>query len=366
MFADQFQDLCAPLEGSNYGFSHNTTQQLIEVPEEFKGGFVMITSQTADLFVNFGSANVSVASAGVATVVSNKPSPHWQTGGLVPAGATRSFPVPKFCTHFAYVSSVAGGVFVMERGSGTPQFGFEPTYDDQEIPTPFCWLDAARYDLFEFGTQVKTWRDKISNFAFTQSTGANQPTLTRATGIGSGIVRPAVAFDASNDALACTDPALIAALDGTDSFSVSIYFRRTAATALHTLLSVGRDASADGRWDITADASDRAVMTRVDTASASTNSLHASSLSAGGYLQTWTFDGSTPLYWKNRVSSALTGTAAGDVGTASRVTVGGRGYNSTVDQWAAMQLCDLVIWNRKLDVNQVAAWHAFMARRAGI
>jgi hypothetical protein len=84
------------------------------------------------------------------------------------------------------------------------------------------------------------------------------------------------------------------------------------------------------------------------------------------YLFTITFDGTTPLYWKDRTSATLTGTAAGDVGTTTKVAVGCRAYNTnTFDQYATAEVAEVLVFNRALSGEKLDYVHAWMKRRYG-
>ena len=77
------------------------------------------------------------------------------------------------------------------------------------------------------------------------------------------------------------------------------------------LFSTGTTATSNGRWDLAVDASDDPLITRVTSGGASTTSTYAATIN-GFYLFTLTFDGTTPVFYENRTSQSLTGTAAGD------------------------------------------------------
>jgi hypothetical protein len=82
-------------------------------------------------------------------------------------------------------------------------------------------------------------------------------------------------------------------------------------------------------------------------------------------LLTYTYDGAggNALY-VNRTSQSLTGSATGDLGTLSTVTVGARGYNtSTVNQFLTGEVYEVLAWNRVLSSTELAELHAWADRR---
>jgi hypothetical protein len=172
---------------------------------------------------------------------------------------------------------------------------------------------------------------------------------------------------ASSEKLVCTDATQAALLGGTNAFTLMIAARRDAAGANHTLFSVGTTGSNNGRWDFSINSTDDAIMTRVTSGGSSSTSTNTTNIASGDVnIYTWTFDGSTPLYWQVRTSTALTGTAAGDVGTTTKVTIGARGYNtSTFDQYASAQIMDVIVFSEALTGDRLDRLHAWAKRRFG-
>ena len=144
--------------------------------------------------------------------------------------------------------------------------------------------------------------------------------------------------------------------------------RRGAIGAIHTLFSVGTTASANGRWDLTIDGSQNITLTRVTSGGASTNSITAGGLgTAAIHLITLVFDGTTPTIYVDRASAALTGTAAGNIGTASYVAVGCRASNtSTYDQFATAEIPEVMAWDTAFSSGQLVTLHAWAKRRYGV
>jgi hypothetical protein len=239
---------------------------------------------------------------------------------------------------------------------------------EKTLPPPLLWLDAGRRSSLD-STTVGAWRSRkpTSGMQFTE--GTNKPALLDAIATGAAVYRPAVGFTAaSSHKLISTDSTLAAALGGTNPFTLFIAARRTATGAAHTLFSVGTAGSNNGRWDVTLDASDDFVVTRVTSGGASTTSTYATTLSAGFYLFTLTFDGATPLYYQDRTSQALSGTAAGDVGTTTKVAIGCRAYNtSTADQFAAAEISEVLVFGEAFSATgeKLAAVHSWLKRRYG-
>lgn len=365
MLQDLFEDVSPPVQGAIFTFTHSATAQRYETPPAWRGAYVTFISDTSALYLAFGDGGVKVGATEVAAVSGETLAPNWASGIVVPAGAAVSFPVSAICTHFSAVSSGGTGSWSAFRSSGSPTFG-EPMPANDGVPNPSLWLDAGDFPSFTISAGVAAWRSKVGGFSFEETT--NKPALLDAAAAGAGLIRAAVGFTpASSHKLVCTDAACAALFDGVDPFTLTIAVRRTAAAALHSLFSVSTNGSANGRWDFTLNAADDPVLTRVTAAGASSNSSVADTLSAGAYLFTWVFDGTAPTYYKNRVAAALTGTATGDVGTASKVTIGARCVNtSTFDQFAAAEISGIVAWNRALSADQLSNVHAWLKRRYGI
>jgi len=78
-----------------------------------------------------------------------------------------------------------------------------------------AWWDAdssywGANGSITIATGVSSWKDNVAGYNAAQATGSSQPTFF-ATSFASG---PGVSFDGTDDALACTDAALLAALPG--------------------------------------------------------------------------------------------------------------------------------------------------------
>lgn len=361
MYSDLFEDLSPPVHGEIYTFAHTTTAFRRECPPDWIGNIVTISNVgTTELHIAFGDSGVMIGTGEYAVATGETLTPNMASGYIIGAGNSRDIPVGKNCTHFAADSAAASGDWVAHRSSGSPVM--EEPLNVAALGRPLVWLDAARRKSFD-STTVGTWNGRV-NGQFIEAT--NKPALLSAAAVAADLYRPAVSFTAgSSHKLVCSDATISAALGGTNPFTLAIAARRGAATALHTLFSVGTGASNNGRWDLTLDASDDIVLTRVTAAGASTTSVVTTTIASGEmHLFVITFDGTTPLLWLDRVSTALTGTAAGDVGTTTKVAVGCRAYNtSTFDQFATAQIPEVIVWNEAFSAGKLDILHAWLKRR---
>jgi hypothetical protein len=367
MLPNLFQDVCPPGAGMNYVRAHSETAARYRIPEAWLDEMVTIVSTGSTLSVAFGDGGVMVGDAEVAAVVDTDTLvPNMASGFKVPAGAMVSFPVDKEkFTHFAVDSDGATGYWCIARSSGKP-------ITDEPLPAiagaPALWIDAAEFKKLEVasGDVGKVFCKVNSGLWFEES--SNKPVLNNAAAAGADIMRPALGFTAGNsDKLVSTNAALLALLGGANAFTVYLAARRGATGAAHTLLSVGTTGSNNGRWDITLDASDDFVYTRVTSGGSSAASTYATSLTAAMRLYTLVFDGTTPTYYQDRTSQALAGgPATGNVGTLSKVSIGCRGHNtSTFDQFATAEIPDLLIFPGAHTAEQLAAMHNWLKRRHG-
>lgn len=362
MLPHLFTDLSPPAHGEIYTFAHTTTAFRRECPPDWIGAIVTINNYgTTELHIAFGDGGVMVGTGEYAAAVGETLTPNMASGYVVAAGTSRDVPCPPNCTHFAADSLAASsGDWQAHRSSGTPVF--EEPLDVATLGQPLIWLDASKRALFD-STTVGAWTGRV-NGVFSES--SNKPSLLDASAVAADLYRPAVSFTAgSSHKLVCTDSTIAAALGGTNPFTLMIAARRGAAGANHTLFSVGTTGSNNGRWDFTLNSSDDPIVTRVTAAGASTTSAVATTIASGEmHIYVWTFDGTTPLYWQDRVSTALTGTAAGDVGTTTKVAVGCRAYNtSTFDQFATAQIPEVIVWSRAFSAGELANLHAWAKRR---
>lgn len=361
MLPDLFEDLSPPAHGEIYNFAHTATAFRREIPPDWVGNIVRINNAgTTELHIAFGDAGVMVGTGEYAVATGETLTPNMASGYIIAAGQTFDVPVAKNCTHFAADSTTTGGDWSAHRSSGTPVM--EEPLDRATLGQPLIWLDAARRRSFD-STTVGTWNGRV-NGTFTEST--NKPSLVDAATVLADLYRPAVSFTAgSSHKLVCTDATIAAALGGTNPFTLAIAARRGAAGANHTLFSVGTAGSNNGRWDFTLNSSDDPIITRVTAAGASTTSAVATTIASGEmHLYVFTFDGTTPLYWQDRVSTALTGTAAGDVGTTTKVAIGCRAYNtSTFDQFATAQIAEVLVWPEAFSPGKLDNLHAWLKRR---
>lgn len=361
MHPNLFKDLSPPVHGGVYTFAHTATAWRAECPPDWIDAVVKVTNQgTTDLYLAFGDGGVMVAAAAVATVTTETLTANWSSGDPIPPGVTVEFPIGPNCTHFAVDSAATGGNWTIRRSSGSPTF--EEPLDIATIGKPILWLDASVRSSVD-STTVGTWRGRF-NGSVTEASA--KPSLLDASAVGAGLVRPAVSFTAgSSHKLVGSDATIAAALGGTNSFTLMIAARRGAASANHTLFSVGTGGSNNGRWDFTLNSSDDPIITRVTSGGASTTSAVATTIASGEmHLYVVTFDGTTPLYYQDRVATALTGTAAGDVGTTTKFAVGCRAYNtSTFDQFATAQIAEVIAWDTCLVGEKLDKLHAWAKRR---
>lgn len=369
MLSTQYTDLAPPMPGHVYLVAHSTTAVRYRIPEDWKGKIVTISSTTDDLFILLGSANVMIESAEVAQLVSTPEvlSPNWGSGQLIPAGSSVPLFVPSdsTITHFAVDSSGATGKWCATVASGGPTFG-EPL--PATLGAPLIFQDAGHYRSLTVDSgavTVSAWRSRSSGYVFSA---ANKPDLLTAVGVGASMIRPAVEFvTGSSESLQCTDSTLAAALGGANPFTLYFNARRGATGAAHTIFSVGTTGSDNGRWDVTYDASDDIVITRVTSGGSSAASTYATTIN-GANTVLITFDGTTHLLWVNGTSQALAGgPATGNVGTTTKATVGARAYNtSTIGQYANAQISDLMVFPECFTGEKLTMFQDWIRRRAGL
>lgn len=363
MYSYLYQNVAPPVQGQIFKLTHSTTAARYETPPQWKGANVTIVSTDSGLDIAFGDGGVKIAAADRAVVLGETLSANWASGLTVPAGVAISVPVPQDATHFSCVSLGTSGTWTAFVSSGNPSAGEDMPLKE----APLLWLDFGKYSTLSLATaDIASVRCRAHGYEFTEA--SNRPALTDAATVGADLTRAAASFTAGNsDKLVCTDATLAASLGSSNAFTLVIAARRGAAGANHTLFSVGTAGSANGRWDFTLNSSDDPIMTRVDSAGASTTSAVAASIASGEMnLYTWTFDGTTPLYWQDRTATALTGTATGDVGTTTKVAVGCRAYNtSTADQFATAEIPEVLVWGRVLSTPELDAVHAWLKRRYG-
>lgn len=333
---------------------------------------VTFTSSGSDLYLAFGNANVKIESAEVSVAVSEVLAANWASGVVIPAGSSLSIPVPyernrPYVTHFAVDSSAATGSWSAYLSSGAAPQG--EALDTSTLGNPLLDLDAASKHIITLNSgaiTVANWKCRVTGAEFTEASAP--PDLLDPTATGSGVLRPAVSFVAgSSEKMTCTNSTLAALLGSSNAFTIMIAARRTATGAAHCLFSVGTAGSDNGRWDITLDASDDVVMTRVTAAGSSTASTYATTMSAGMYTILFTFDGSTPLLWLNGTSQSLSGTAAGSVGTTTRIGVGCRVKNtSTNENFASAEISEVLVFGEAFTGLKLTTLQAWMRRRFGV
>jgi len=333
---------------------------------------VLFSSLGSTLTIAFGDKNVKVAVDVASKTTGEYLAPLYSAGLEVGAGQAISFPVPKNCTHFSYVSSDTTGNWRAVKNSGSPMLS-------SPLPLaldPAVHFDAALGDTVRVtsgAVTVEEWKPRTVSSHMAGASfiaGANKPDLFDATQVSSDLTTPAISFVAgSSESLVCSNTTLAEALSGGNPFSVFLAVRRTAATADHTLLSVGTAGSDNGRWDITLDSSDDFVFTVVDTGGTSATYSVAATYGAAIGLYTLTFAGdAAPTFWKDRVLTSLTaGGTLGSTGTATKVTIGARSYNtSTIGQYASAQIAEIIIADRVWSAAEVGLLHERAAHRYAV
>lgn len=366
---DQYYDLAPPMPGSNYLVAHSLTAARLKIPDHWRGRIVTFTSSGADLYLTLGSANVAIESAEVSVVVSEELAANWASAPIVPSGASLPVPIPldPRVTHIAVDSSVASGQWSAHVSSGAPIIGGEPLPKILDL-APLLWLDAGMRDLMALdagAVTVNSLKCRQNGYAFTE--GTTKPDLITAAAAGAGLIRPAVEFiTGSSEKLANANAALAAALGGANPHSIYFNARRGATGAAHTVFSVGTGGTDNGRWDITYDASDDIVITRVTSGGASASSTYATTINGANSILI-IFDGSAySLYVDGTVQTLAGGPATGNVGTTTKVTLGARAYNTaTIGQYANMQLSELLILPEAVSGEKLAALQGWIRRRSG-
>lgn len=368
MNKETYQDVAPPRQGQVYGLAHSATAARYETPKQWLNQMVTFSSVTSDLHVLFGGPRVKLAayaSNKYSTATGETLAAHWATGFRVPAGASLTWPVGADDTHFSVVSSAASGDWSAAVSSGFPGRGEE--LDTKYFGEPLLWLDtrADNINITSGAITVTDWRNRNGGALFSESSA--KPDILDAASVSSGLLLPGVSFVAgSSEKLICTDATLAAALGSTNPFTLFLPVRRTATGALHTLFSVGTAGSNNGRWDVTLDASDDIVITRVTSGGSSSTSTYATTMSSAMWLLTIVFDGTTPTLYVDRTSQSLSGTATGDVGTTTKVAIGCRAYNtSTADQFASCEIPEVAAWGRAFSTQELVVLHAWAKRRYG-
>lgn len=121
-----------------------------------------------------------------------------------------------------------------------------------------AWWDAERADKITNSTGVSSWKDVVAGYDLTQATGAAQP-IWSATSFGGF---PGVTFDGTDDCLASTDAALLAALPvdliSSEMWSVVQQDAAAADTTVREIFTYG------GATTQTSRRSERAVVSAVN------------------------------------------------------------------------------------------------------
>jgi hypothetical protein len=374
MYRNLYQDLAPPMHGQVAKLTHSATAVRREVPPQWRhaaqqnpqGAIIMISSTGSDLDIAFGDAGVMIAAAERSVVVGETLALNMASGFTIPAGSMLPVPLGPDCTHMSFVSSGTDGTLSAYLASGSPGITGE-SLDIQDFRQPILWLDFATHKSLLLATaDIATAKCREHNYEFTEAT--NRPALVDAATVAADLIRPAASFTAGNsDKLVCTSAQLASKFGGVNPFTLMIAARRGAATAVHTLFSVGTAGSDNGRWDFSLNASEDPIMTRVDSAGNSTTSSVAATIASGDMnVYVWTFDGATPLFWQDRVAQTLTGTAAGDVGTTTKVALGCRAYNtSTADQFATAQIAEVQAFDYAMSAPRLDRFHTWLKRRYG-
>ena len=148
MLPQLFEDVAPPTTGHVYTFADSATPAQYKIPADWKGQYITITSSTNYLLVAFGDQGVSVAAGEVASSVAatststSQLCSNWASGSVVPAGGSRSFPIPKTdVDYFSIVSGGTGGYYSIEVSSGTPNRRGEIL--PSSLQAPILWLDAG-------------------------------------------------------------------------------------------------------------------------------------------------------------------------------------------------------------------------------
>lgn len=352
-----------PLHGKNWHFAHATTAVTYFVPPTWRGKWITIASSAADLFLTFGDAGADLKSSGVSAAIAvgaSEPKyavPAWNAGEVVLAGTYRDFYVEESATYWCVVSSAASGNYYISVTSRAATEQAPPVGDMR----PAMWLDVSAYPTLAFNsTDVTSIRCRVANYLFSEPT--NMPAYVAGSAETMLNARPTASFTAaSSDKLVSTDAGACALLGGTSAYTLVIGCTRGATGAAHTLFSGGTTGSNNGRFDITFDASDDVAITRVSSAGASTTSTYTTTVAGAPttHLLTYAYDGNggNTLYF-DRTAVSLTGSAAGDLGTLTKLSVGCRGYNtSTFDQHYTGKVGFALLYPRVLNATEVAKLH---------
>lgn len=357
-----------PPRGEPLNRLNSTTAATHPVPPDWWGEKVTFVASTGDLVVRFGDGGVTVSESKVALLHSatGTLAPHGASGFRIPAGSFLTVDPKDLDTHFAVVSSVNGsGYWSAYRSSGN-------TYA-HGTPLPMQLSEPALRVLFEDYAKLSLSSSDIASIRssdkknYTFSEGTNRPAWTNAANTNG--IKAAASFTSGNsDVLKSTDAALAAVFGGASAFTLFLPFYLGATGALQTLFSAGTAGSNNGRFDITINASNVIVVTRVDSAGVSTTSTGSTTtFAAGVYLLTYVYDGAGGnSVYVNRAAETLTGSATGNLATLTSVSLGARGYNtSTVGQFMTGELYEAIAWDRALSTAELGLLHPWALRRYG-
>lgn len=357
-----------PVMGSVITRGHSATADRLEIPPDWFDNYVTFTSDTDTLYVAFGDSGVMVAAAKVATITGDTVVAHAGTGLRVKDQQVVDVKIPPkgSITHFAFDSDAATGGTYWDAYRSSGEMGLYGEPLPQHTDNPLVWLDAMVHPSMTIvSNEVTSMKSShlTTQAVFADSTGPDWADAATTT-----MVRPSLDFvAASSERLVSTDAPLLSALGGTGAFTIVLAFHYVSTAALQTLFSVGTAGSNNGRFDVSIDASDNLLITRVTSAGASTTSAGGTTVTDADHHLVITFDGSTPLAWLDGASESLTGTAAGDVGTLSHATLGCRHYNtSTYDQFWDDEVCDLLVFGYAASDIQVTNMNNWLRRRIGV
>lgn len=368
MYPDTFFDVCPPVQGQVVALAHSTTAARYKIPESWRGGMITVVSLGSDLYVSLGDAGVSVGADKYARSTGENIAPHWASGGICPAGASVSFPVGPSVTHMAVDSSGATGSWSAWLSSGTPRNG---EVFPAALPEPALWIDFSAYSAITLSStdiaSVKglTRERKIKGDVFSES--STRPALNSAATVGSGLTRAAASFTAGNsDKLVSTDANLASVFSGTSAWTLVMPVRRGATGALHTLFSASTSGSSNGHFDLTLDASDDIVVTRVDSSGGSDSGTYATTVNTTPVLLTLVYDGSDHDLYVNRTAQSLSATVTGDIGDVDTITLGARHINATYSQYATAEIPEVIAFDSALNAQQLNVLHSWAVRRYGL
>lgn len=220
--------------------------------------------------------------------------------------------------------------------------GFNP----RSISGLYAWWDATDASTYTVGTGVSSWRDKASNIAATQSTGANQPTVSSLNG------KTAFAFDAGVSLLAT---GLSYSITAQSTFAV---FRADSVASFARIVS---------------QESDVANATYIQLLLPNTGLFQVGSYIGGGFRSPVAITQSAATIGESHHNgSTLTAVANGVSGTPFGGTLSfsptkiALGNSAAASNALVGRIGEVLMWNRALTSTEITTVRRYLSAKWGI